>query len=54
MPAVALTGFGMEDDVAKTRGAGFGAHLTKPVNFVRLEEAIQRVCRGEAGIACPQ
>lgn len=45
MPAVALTGFGMEEDVSRTRAAGFNDHLTKPVNFVRLEETIQRACK---------
>jgi CheY-like chemotaxis protein len=55
MPAVALTGFGMEEDVARTQEAGFNGHLTKPVNFAHLEQTIQRVCQdaGEAGIECP-
>ncbi len=44
IPAIALTGFGMEEDVKRTRAAGFSDHLTKPVNLVKLEEAIQRVC----------
>jgi PAS domain S-box-containing protein len=39
-PALALSGFGMEEDVAKCREAGFEAHLTKPVNFQKLEAAI--------------
>ena len=39
-PALALSGFGMEEDVAKSRLAGFEAHLTKPVNFQKLEAAI--------------
>ena len=42
-PAIAMTGFGMEEDIARARGAGFDIHLTKPINFVQLEEAIQRV-----------
>lgn len=53
MPAVALTGFGMEDDVARTKEAGFNSHLTKPVNFARLEQTIQQACKGEDGIECP-
>jgi hypothetical protein len=40
LPAIALTGFGMEEDVAKCREAGFNHHLTKPVNFQRLESII--------------
>ena len=54
IPAVALTGFGMEDDILKTREAGFVDHLTKPVNFARLEESIQRACAGKNGIDCPK
>jgi PAS domain S-box-containing protein len=37
VPAIALTGFGMEDDVQRCLRAGFTAHLTKPVDFARLE-----------------
>ena len=43
MPAIALTGFGMDDDITKCKEAGFTAHLTKPVNFQRLEMVIQQV-----------
>jgi len=38
---IALSGFGMESDVTRARAAGFSEHLTKPINFERLEEAIQ-------------
>jgi signal transduction histidine kinase/CHASE1-domain containing sensor protein/ActR/RegA family two-component response regulator len=41
--AIALTGFGTEDDVNRTRAAGFDEHLTKPVAFDLLEKAIARV-----------
>ena len=37
---IALSGFGMEADVNKARDAGFSEHLTKPINFDRLEQAI--------------
>ena len=37
---IALSGFGMEHDVHKARAAGFSEHLTKPINFERLEEVI--------------
>jgi CheY-like chemotaxis protein len=30
----------MEEDVTKCKQAGFDAHLTKPVNFQKLEAAI--------------
>ena len=38
--AIAMSGFGMEEDVARSRDAGFTRHLTKPVNFEILEETI--------------
>jgi signal transduction histidine kinase len=38
---IALSGFGAEHDVSKARDAGFSEHLTKPINFERLEEAIR-------------
>jgi PAS domain S-box-containing protein len=41
--AVALTGFGMEEDVEKSLKAGFVAHLTKPVNFQRLETILHQI-----------
>ena len=48
-PALALSGFGMEEDVAKSRLAGFEGHLTKPVNFQKLEAAIwQLTSKGDA------
>ena len=40
IPAIALTGFGMEQDVARSLAAGFTEHLTKPVNFQKLEAVI--------------
>ncbi len=40
---IALTGFGMENDVTKARAAGFSDHLTKPINFERLDEAIRNL-----------
>lgn len=48
VPAIALSGFGMESDVRKSRQAGFVDHLTKPVNFLQLDATIQRVVAGEA------
>jgi signal transduction histidine kinase/ActR/RegA family two-component response regulator len=40
---IALSGFGMEHDITKARAAGFSEHLTKPINFERLEEAIRNL-----------
>src|SRR6266700_1524363 len=43
LPGIALSGFGTEQDVSEARAAGFSEHLTKPINFERLEEAIQNL-----------
>ncbi|HEX3359069.1 MAG TPA: CHASE3 domain-containing protein [Tepidisphaeraceae bacterium] len=43
IPAVALTGFGMEDDIAACKQAGFNDHLTKPLNFVKLQTLIEQI-----------
>jgi PAS domain S-box-containing protein len=40
-PAVALTGFGTDEDVRRCLEAGFTSHLTKPVNFDQLEQLIE-------------
>jgi PAS domain S-box-containing protein len=42
LQAIALSGFGTSDDIEQSRSAGFAEHLTKPVDFRRLEEAIGR------------
>jgi PAS domain S-box-containing protein len=39
---ICLSGYGMEEDVAKSLAAGFLEHLTKPINFQRLETAINK------------
>jgi CheY-like chemotaxis protein len=44
---IALSGFGMENDVSRARAAGFSEHLTKPINFDRLEESIQNLLEPE-------
>jgi signal transduction histidine kinase/CheY-like chemotaxis protein len=40
LPGIALSGFGTSDDIEQSHSAGFAVHLTKPVDFMRLEEAI--------------
>ena len=42
IPAIALTGHGMPDDLINTESAGFCFHLTKPVDLQQLQAAIQR------------
>jgi len=40
LKGVALSGYGMEDDVQRSREAGFSKHLTKPVDLQALRAAI--------------
>jgi PAS domain S-box-containing protein len=46
---IALTGFGMEDDVRRSRDAGFSDHIVKPINVTQLEAVLQRVAKGQTG-----
>lgn len=43
VPAVALSGFGTEKDVARSRDAGFSEHLIKPVDIRRLVEVLDKL-----------
>jgi len=43
MKHIALSGYGMDDDMHKSREAGFVEHIVKPVNFEQLHAVIQRV-----------
>ena len=38
---IALTGFGMEQDIRRSRGAGFQHHLVKPIDLNKLDLLIQ-------------
>jgi DNA-binding response OmpR family regulator len=43
VPGIALSGYGQEEDVRRSREAGFAAHLTKPTSPDRLAEAIEAI-----------
>ena len=43
VPAVALSGYGMEEDVTKSRAVGFNDHLTKPIDFPLLMRSVSRL-----------
>jgi CheY-like chemotaxis protein len=45
---IALTGYGMESDIAASTSAGFAEHLTKPVDLSILRGAIARVVDGQS------
>ncbi len=38
---IALSGYGMEEDISRSRAAGFTAHLTKPVDYSQLQRALR-------------
>jgi PAS domain S-box-containing protein len=40
---IALSGYGMEQDVRRSRDVGFSMHLTKPIDFRKLQVAIAQV-----------
>ena len=46
LSGIAVTGYGMEDDLRRSREAGFIDHLVKPITFARLEGAIDRFFEG--------
>ena len=41
--AIAVSGYGMDDDIRRSQEAGFLEHLTKPINLDRLQEVIDRI-----------
>jgi two-component system CheB/CheR fusion protein len=43
MPGIALSGYGQEEDIRRSKEAGFGAHLTKPTSPDRLAEVIATI-----------
>ena len=45
--AIALTGFGMDADLRRSKAAGFDFHLTKPVDFAELRTVLSEISSGE-------
>jgi CheY-like chemotaxis protein len=42
-PGIALTGYGMEEDIRRVTECGFGAHLVKPIDIAQLRVTIERL-----------
>ena len=42
---IAMSGYGMEEDLKRSRAAGFSAHLVKPVSIAALEKALAQLPR---------
>lgn len=49
---ISLSGYGMEEDIRKSREAGFSHHLTKPVNFQILKGIIADVMQDGMAASC--
>ncbi|MBV8898519.1 MAG: response regulator [Verrucomicrobia bacterium] len=43
IPSIAVSGYGMKEDIAQSDQAGFAAHLTKPVSSQLLKATIERL-----------
>ena len=43
LPGIALSGYGMEEDIEKSLAAGFAKHLTKPIQIEELQVAISEL-----------
>ncbi len=44
---IALSGFGSEEDIRKSKAAGFAEHLVKPIDFGRLTKVIAAIAKRE-------
>jgi PAS domain S-box-containing protein len=53
LPGIAISGFGSEEDLQQSAGAGFAEHLTKPIDLNRLESAIRRVTSAASNRGVP-
>ena len=43
LKGIALSGFGREDDRRNSRESGFDYHLTKPIEFQKLESVLREI-----------
>jgi CheY-like chemotaxis protein len=48
MKAVAITGFGTEGDIRRSKEAGFDFHLVKPVDLHELQTVLDQVHAGSS------
>ena len=45
MCGIAITGFGMDDDVQRSKSAGFDYHLTKPVDPAKIDQLLAGIIK---------
>ena len=43
LTGIAITGFGMDEDVRRSKEAGFDYHLTKPIDFAQLRSVLSQI-----------
>ncbi|HET6511868.1 MAG TPA: ATP-binding protein, partial [Candidatus Kapabacteria bacterium] len=43
--AIAVSGFGTDEDIRRSKEVGFAEHLAKPFSFQKLEEVVRRLLR---------
>ena len=53
LTGIAVTGYGMQEDVRRSREAGFVDHLVKPITYQRLEAAIEKFFAGRPASDAP-
>src|SRR5438067_13396542 len=49
---IALSGYGMDEDLARTKNAGFIAHLVKPVDVDRLNAVLEQAAPASYAFGC--
>lgn len=54
LAGIAVTGYGMEEDVQRSREAGFVSHLVKPITFEKLARAIERFREDRSAFKPPE
>jgi signal transduction histidine kinase len=47
LPGIAMSGYGMEQDILRSKDSGFLEHLIKPVSIPQLDSTIRRVLNGQ-------
>lgn len=52
-PIIALTAHAMAEERARSRAAGCDAHLTKPLDFVKLTSTLEAFCSAEGSFRVP-
>ncbi len=46
LPGIAMSGYGMDEDIRKSKAAGFFEHLVKPVDVAALQRTVQKALQG--------